>query len=105
MNHRAMTVRKIAITVIANESPQPSRLTGEIPHGTGHPESRGPEPPWKVRPSTGPTNGWPRGLLLSAAALFGCFLCAWKSALEEFDLAIVVGFVFSDVKPFGIVVR
>jgi hypothetical protein len=46
----------------------------------------------------------PSGLLLAAAALFGRLLCAWKSALEEFDLAIVVGFVFGDVKPFGIIV-
>ena len=26
------------------------------------------------------------------------------AALQEFDLAVVVGFVFGDVKPFGVIV-
>lgn len=36
--------------------------------------------------------------------LFGRFLCTRKSPLEEFDLAVVVGFVFGHMKPFGVVV-
>lgn len=40
-----------------------------------------------------------------AACLFGGWLRAGKAAFQEFDLAVVVGFVFGDVKPLGVVVR
>ncbi len=42
---------------------------------------------------------------LDPASLFGRWLRAWNTAFQEFDLAVVVGFVFSDMKPFGVVVR
>ena len=52
------------------------------------------------------------GLLLAArssasgsVSLLGCRFCAGKTVLQEFDLAVVVGFVFGNVKPFGVVVR
>ena len=41
----------------------------------------------------------------SAAFLFGRWLRAGNTAFQEFDLAVVVGFVFGYVKPFGVVVR
>jgi hypothetical protein len=38
------------------------------------------------------------------ASSFGLWLRARNTFFQEFDLAVVVGFVFRDVKPFGIVV-
>jgi len=40
-----------------------------------------------------------------AAFLFGRWFRAGNTAFQELDLAVVVGFVFGDVKPFGVVVR
>ena|SRR5579862_3664786 len=38
-------------------------------------------------------------------SLFRIRLRAWHSTFQELDLAVVVGLVFGDVKPFGVVVR
>jgi hypothetical protein len=48
-----------------------------------------------------------RGSLLPGpgpASLFGSWLRAWKTLFQEFDLAVMIGFVFGDMKPFGVVV-
>jgi hypothetical protein len=41
---------------------------------------------------------------LGPASLFGRWLRTRKTAFQEFDLPVVVGFVFGDMKPFGVVV-
>jgi hypothetical protein len=45
-----------------------------------------------------------RGRTTRTFYLFGRGLCAWDAAFQEFDLAVVVGFVFGHVKPFGVIV-
>jgi hypothetical protein len=40
---------------------------------------------------------------LGLDCLFGLWLRAGNTPFQEFDLAVVVGFVFGDVKPFGVV--
>jgi len=36
--------------------------------------------------------------------LLRCWLRTGETVFQEFDLAVVVGFVFGDVEPFGVVV-
>ena len=36
--------------------------------------------------------------------LFGSGFCAGQAGLQEFDLAVVIGFVFGDVEPFAIII-
>jgi hypothetical protein len=50
------------------------------------------------------TPGMKKILPRQPASLFGRWLRAWNALSQEFDLAIVVGFVFGDMKPFGVVV-
>jgi hypothetical protein len=42
---------------------------------------------------------------LGPASLFGRGLRTWSTVFQEFDLAVVVGFVFGNMKPLGVIVR